>query len=57
MDVTVYLEFVIQSLNHDVQRKPTEHHASAEASGETKRHIPVKGCVFVIFDRKSPCCL
>lgn len=39
---------VIQSSNHDVQRKPTEHHASAEASGETKRHIPTKGCVFMI---------
>ena len=27
---------IVILLNHDVQRKPTEHHASAEASGETK---------------------
>ena len=40
-------------MNHDVPRKPTEHHASAEASGETKRHTSSQKCAAQISSRKS----
>ena len=39
-------------MNHDVQRKPAEHHASAEASGE-RNSTPPKKCAVLISCQKS----
>lgn len=40
-------------MNHDVPCKSTEHHASVEASGETKRHTSSQKCAVQISSRKS----